>query len=216
MQAKLIISFDALGEADFLAQAEGIAAALTGNPAFPEPWPSPLPGLMQLKIDITAYEAAYLAAKAGDKVKIALREAARQTVNTDLKKLAPYLEMVANGDTAMLASSGYALRKTPVKTAASNPETLPPPADFHITRGMLSGVLVIHASKLEGAGSYTVQTATGDPTVEANWKENGTYLRCSKIEIGGFTPGTMVSVRMRGIGTHSPGAWTPAASLMVV
>jgi hypothetical protein len=216
MQAKLIISFDALGEADFLAQAEGIAAALTGNAAFPEPWPSPLPGLTPLKTDIAAYEAAYLAAKAGDKAKIALREAARQTVNTDLKRLAPYLEMVANGDAAMLASSGYALRKTPVKTASSNPQTLPPPEDFQVSRGVLSGTIVIHASKLEGAGSYTVQSTSGDPTVEDNWEENGTYLRCSKIEIGGFTPGKVVSVRIRGIGTHSPGAWTPAASLMVV
>lgn len=41
MQAKLILNFDRLSEADFLTKADTILVALTGNPRFPEPWPAP-------------------------------------------------------------------------------------------------------------------------------------------------------------------------------
>lgn len=216
MQSKLITAFSSLREADFLARAQQILASLTGNAHFPEPWAVQVPNLADLGTAFAAYQTAYGAAQSGDKAKIAARQAAREVLMTKLKKLARYLEVVADEDLAVLASTGYELRKDGVRNASAVAETLPPPDGFKLDRGPLSGTIVAKARRLPGAGSYEVQIAQADPTVETNWSDAGTFMRCSKIELQGLAPGKTISVRMRGIGSRKPGAWTPAASLMVV
>lgn len=216
MQAKLIVSFASLPETDFLARAQTILASLGGNSRFPQPWPAQVPGLAQLGTDLNAYQAAYGAAQSGDKSKLVARQAARETLIADLKKLARYLELVADGDVEMLLSTGYELHRDRAPAAGTSMDTLPAPDGFKLERGSLSGTLVVKARRIAGAGSYEAQTTLTDPTQEANWTNAGTFMRCSKIELSGFTPGKMVSVRLRGIGSRKPGVWTPAASLMVV
>lgn len=39
-----------------------------------------------------------------------------------------------------------------------------------------------------------------------NWKGYGFSKSCNKIDITGQTPGMIVAVRIRGIGTNGPGA----------
>lgn len=214
MQPKLIIGFTQLGDADFAVRAETIVTSLTGNATFPEPWPQQLPSLATLSQHFETYQDAFTAAQSGDRQKIALRIAARKTLNDDLRRLAPYLEVIAAGDTALLLSTGYELRRDTAKSNGT--AVLAAPDDFRVDRGPLSGTLIVRARRLPGAGAYEVQTAQADPTVESNWADAGTYKLCSRIELEGLTPGKTVSVRLRGIGSTSPGAWTPAASLMVV
>lgn len=215
MQARLIIAFDRLGESDFLARAQHIVASLSGNAHFPQPWPAQLPGLDALSASLAAYQAAYGASQTGDKGKIAARDGAREILTVQLKKLARYLELVADEDTTILLTTGYELRK-PTTRAAAVAETLPAPDGFKLERGSLSGTIVAKAKRLTGAGSYEVQLASGDPTVETNWSDGGTFMRCSRIELAGLPPGKTISVRLRGIGSRKPGAWTAAASVMVV
>ncbi|GAC1621233.1 MAG: hypothetical protein NVS9B10_03810 [Nevskia sp.] len=216
MQAKLIIGFDVLSGPAFLTRADLILSSLKGNANFPLPWPAQVPGLDLLQDAVTAYRDAYNAASTGDRSKIAKRDAARKALSAQLKKLAPYLEIVANGDAAVLGTAGYELRNPIIRGAAGSGEILMAPAAFRVERGELSGVLIARARNQKGAGSFEVQTTAGDPTMDANWTDAGTYLHCSHIELKGLPPGKTVSVRLRGIGTQGPGAWTPAVSLMVV
>jgi len=214
MQPKLIISFDALSEPNFLAKAELINDSLGSNANFPLPWPTKVPTLAELDAAFTTYQTNYNDAEGGDAGSIAVRNAARDALTVILKKIAPYLELVADGSVPILLTTGYDLRQDAVRSTRVNP--LPAPAGFNVVRGTMSGVLVASASALAGAGSYEAQICTGDPTVEANWTDAGTFMHCSHIELKGLTPGKMVSVRLRGIGSHGPGAWAPAFSLMVV
>jgi hypothetical protein len=216
MQPKLIIAFKDPGNPAFPTRAEGISKALTGNTHFPEPWPAPLPSSAQLAADVAAYQSAHIAARPGDKQKIALRDAARAVVTAELKRLALYLEMVADGDVAALMSTGYDLRHATVKASGANPDILPAAEDFRVSRGVLSGTITLHARKLAGAGAYEVQTTVADPTQEPGWVGGGVFTRCSKIELSGLAPGAVVSARLRGIGSHSPVAWPVVASLRVV
>jgi hypothetical protein len=214
MQPKLIITFDRLGESDFLAKSELINTSLTANANFPLPWPTTVPTPTQLNTAFVAYQSAYNAAATNDSNKITLRVDARDNLTSILKKIAPYLEVVANGSVPMLQTTGYDLRRD--ANVPVTPAILPAPPNFRVVRGTLSGSLTIMASTLPGAGSYEVQQTTGDPTVEANWLAAGVFRHCSHIDLTGLTPGSKVSLRMRGIGSNGPGVWAPAVTIMVV
>ena len=214
MQAKLIISFENLSEPDFLARTETINSSLAANAAFPGPWPAPLTGPASLATLFNQYKNAFNAALTHDDAKISLRNDMREGLTVFLKKLAPYLELVANGSVAALQTTGFELRRDSTRTGGSDP--LPAPEDFSVVRGELSGTLIAHARKLKGAASHLVQITEGDPTVEANWKDYEIVVNCNRIEIVGQTPGKVVSVRLRAIGLAGPGAWTSPVSLMAV
>ena len=215
MQAKLLINFDTKNEPDFFTKAEGISSGMATNASFPPPWPSPaLSGLSTLAGLWSTFMGAYNAALTRDSGKVATRNTARAALTVYLKKLAPYLESVANGDLTKLISTGYDLRHDTTHTGGTDP--LPAPADFSLKRGALSGVLLAHARKPKGAAAFRLQITEGDPTIEANWKDYGIFPTCKKIEITGQTPGKTVSARLRGIDQNGPGEWAGPMSCMVV
>ena len=207
-------NFNRLNANDFLSQVERIITAMTGNADFPAPWPSPVPALAQIQTDLTAYQTALTATQSGDRTRIAERDAARGTLSNDLFVLASYLQTVAPGDDSKLATTGFPLRLQPSRSRVANlPDA---PANFELALGTVSGSVAVRASPVPSAGSYDVQLATADPTVEANWSAAGSFKNCSRITLQGLTPGKIYSVRLRALGSAGPGAWTMPASLMVV
>ena len=150
MQAKLIITFEELSEPTFLAKAETISGAMAANVNFPAPWPAPLSMPATLTGLFLSYQSAYNAALTHDAAKIILRATARTALTIYLKKLAPYLEVVANGDLVKLLSTGYVLRQNSTPSGGSEP--LPAPSDLKLKRGELSGVILATVKKLKGAG----------------------------------------------------------------
>ncbi len=213
MLSKLIVAFERLSEADFQAKAGFIIASLSNNPNFPEPWPDIAPSLEQIIDAFDVYRNCYHASLTGDSVKIGLRKNARDHLTDLLKRLTAYLEFVAQQDPAKLASTGYDQRKETARP--SHPTTLPAPTDLKITHGTGSGILVIHVARLEGAKSYEVEIAHGDPSVEANWKHATTSATSSHILLEGLTPGSSVWIRVRGIGSGGKGAWTDPVNVIV-
>lgn len=214
MQAKLIISFQRLNEADFQAKAGHIIASLTGNPYYPEPWPEQVPTLKRLNEALNAYREAYHASLTHDTVKIKQRNDARQALTELFVQLAPYLEMLAQGDTDILASTGYDLRKEPQR--GQNSGILPAPSGLRVVHGPLSGSLEVRIDRLPGAGSYEVQTTQGDPMLEANWKHALTSTTSTHIGLENLNPGQTYWVRVRGVGSGGNGVWTEAVSVIVV
>jgi hypothetical protein len=214
MQAKLIISFQRLSEADFQAKAGHIIASLTGNPHYPEPWPPQAPSLSRLNEAFEAYRVAYHASLTHDSVKIKQRNDARQTLADLFAQLAPYLEMIAQGDIDILASTGFDLRRD--NQRGQNSGVLPAPTGLRVVHGPHSGTLIVRVDRLTGAGSYDVQTAQGDPTVEANWKHVLTSTTSTHILLDGLNPGQTYSIRVRGLNSGGNGVWADAVSVIVV
>jgi len=213
MQPKLVIAFDSLNEADFQAKAGNILSALTNNQNFPEPWPEPVPSLAQLNEAFRLYLDAYHASLTRDTLKIAQRDATRETLTDLLKHLANYLELIAHLDTAMLATTGYDLRKDIVRGIHGG--TLPAPSDFKITHGPKSGSLMLHVARLAGAKSYDVQMAQGDPTIEINWQHATNSATGTHILLEGLTPAQTYWFRIRAIGSGGEGVWTDPVSVIV-
>jgi hypothetical protein len=211
MQAQLIIiGFDSLTAADFLAKAELIHRSLADHPDFPEPWPAHVPTSTQLAEALALYRNAYQATCGGRRAYIGPRNVARQILSGYLKRIAFHLETVARGDRALLATTGYDLRREHTR-ANGRPPTAP--ADFRLMYSDISGALVAKARKLPMAVGYQVQISEGDTVPELNWSDAGIFRSCSHIELEGLTPGIVYRVRIRAISRHGPGEWTPVASL---
>jgi hypothetical protein len=213
MQAKLITTFDRLSEPDFLAKSGTIVSSLTANAHYPEPWSVQVATLAQLTTSYTMYLDNYHAAITHDSLKIALRNSARLVLTDLLKGLIPYLEMVAQGDTHILATTGYDLRKDVVRGGSDY--ILAAPDAFRVEHGAKSGSFDIHIAKLHGAGSYEVQISQSDPAIEANWRHAMTSLTAAHILLEGLTPGQAYWVRVRGIGSAGAGVWTEPVNLIV-
>ena len=213
MTFKLLSDFTRYSEPNFLTKGRLIYTSLNTPLSllnYPDPIPAPFPTRVALLAGLTAYEGAYAAAAGGDRALITARNIARQAFADLLKNIAAYLEVVARvaNDITFLEHTGFDLRPEP---AVPSGDPLPAP-DVKLSRGILPGVIVAHATNLNS--TYEVQTATGDPSVEANWHAYSIATSSSHIEISGLTPGVLYHVRIRGIAHNVIGAWSDVASLM--
>ncbi len=211
MQPKLLLNFDRLNEADLLAKIGSIIYALSNNPNFPEPWLPQLATLAQISAAYDTYLEAYHAALTGDSLKISLRNTARATVTDYIKKLAPYLEILAHGEATVLASSGFNLCNESTHTN----DPLPAPSNVTVTHGLKKGCINIHANPLTGASSYELQTTHIDPSVETNWQHQLSSLTSSHIVIEGLTPRINYWIRLRGISRLGAGTWSEAIMTII-
>ncbi len=211
---KINTSFSKLNPVQFAAQVELILTSLGGNANFPEPWPASVVTLAQLQADLAGYQNALTAIAAGDRRQVPERDALRQKLAGELQTLAYYLQTVTNGDATLLATTGYPARKASPRVL--NAETLPAPDGLEAERGVLSGQIVVKLKKQAKAAAYDVQTTMADPTVESNWGDAGSYTSCRRIELEGFTPGKTCWVRVRGLGSAGPGAWTSPVSVIAL
>lgn len=210
----IVSNFSKLSDPNFLAQAERIVTGMTGNAAFPAPWPATVPALAQIQTDLAAYQAAVTATAAGDRTRIEERKNARSTLAADLSLLAFNVQITAQGNTTLLASTGFPLRQRGVRPQV--PTVPAPPAQVKLMRGPVSGSMVVSASRVPTAGSYDVQLTTADPTVEANWSDAGNFKNSRRIQLQGLTPLKTYSVRLRALGAGGYGGWTTATSVLVL
>jgi hypothetical protein len=210
----IVTGFNRFSLPNFLAQAQRVVTAMTGNPHFPESWTAPTPSLAQITADFNHFASVYSAVTSGDRTRAPERDAARQVLNADLVQLAAYLQMVTAGDPTLLATTGFDLRSRPTRAPVVIPLTAP--SDLRLTRGEVSGSLIARVTGMSQAAAYEVQFTASDPTVETNWSPAGTFAHSRRIEISGLTPGKTYSVRVRAINGAGPGAWTVPGSLMVV
>lgn len=214
MQAKLIVTFDRLSAPDFLAKSGSIVTSMTGNRHYPEPWAGQGLTLDNLKASYAAFQDAYNASLTHDTLKIAQRDATRKTLTDLLKRLALYLELMSDGDTALLATTGYELRHDSVRNNSS--ELLPAPNDFKVTHGQLTGSLNIQVTRIAGAGSYEIQITQGDPKIESDWQHALSSVTSTHILITDLKPGQIYWLRVRGIDSNGGGVWTDPISIMVI
>ena len=214
MQAKLIVTFDRLSTSDFLVNSGSIVNAMTNNSHFPEPWAGLGLTLEQLTAAYTAYEETYHEALTRDTNKIAQRNATRQTLTDILKRLALSLELMAQGDVAALATTGFELRHDIVRTNSN--ELLPAPSDFRVTHGQLSGTFDVHVAGLAGAGSYDVHIAEDNPNLESNWRHAISSVNSLHIIVTGLTPGKNYWLRIRGLDSNGGGVWSDPISIFAI
>ena len=200
---KLNAGFSKLSDNDFDNKAQAIVAALTGNANFPTTTPT----LATITTSVTAYQAA-LALPAGQP-RDAQVAATRATLSTQLEQLARGLELTPSVTDAMLATSGFDLRKDPVFSG----EEVGAPGNVRLRHAGVTGVIQMLCDSVPRAKAYELQY-TQDPNA-GPWTDGGTFPNTRGLGVTGLTRGKDYWARIRAVGPKGPGAWSDPATILV-
>ncbi len=159
-RARILIDFTRASDPVLESEAQKIVTAMTGNANFP----SPVPTLDKVSDAIQNFSDALAAAKMGDKAKVAIKTDMRNALITMLLNLADYVTATANGDRAMLISSGFKVSK-----GTRNPRTLGDVNNFRVELGPNSGEALLSVDGVKCVDSYFFQCTLAPATNESNW-----------------------------------------------
>lgn len=197
---KINLSFSEYTDADFENKVALIISSMTGNLHFP----SPIPTLADVQAALTKYSADLVAAATLDRVAVAAKNKSREQLELLVAQLGMYVMYIANGDAAILTSSGYTLSKQP------EPRYITNPGNVELGNGITSGELVAKVVAVAGARSYTYQITTEEPTPATVWDSNNSTR--SKFTFQNLVPGKRYWIRVAVTGRDEQVAYSPVAS----
>ncbi len=143
-------------DANLQLKAEQILNALTDNPAFTEPQPT----LATLKSCSEKFSNALTEAASGSKEAIVRKNDVRTELEGVLKHLAGYVQIVSQGDEALILSAGFDVRKKPSPVGI-----LEKPKSLTVRPGKNSGSVELISSIVPNARFYIfeyVEAPIGD------------------------------------------------------
>lgn len=193
---------------EFIGLARRVKNSLTGNPNFPEPWVGC--SLEELSTSLDILQQATDDAQNHDSLKVKHRDKAKADTSGIMRKIAKNVELMADGNLAMLQTSGFEVQKE----RRLGPVGHLPPPDAYLKHGERRGMFYLKGKAVPGAGSYQVQITDKDPSIEENWGTYGTVMHCSSVEINGRTSGQNYWVRIRSIGAAGAGEWSTPITIM--
>lgn len=150
---------------------------LTDNATFPNPDVT-LPEASDL---VNRLEAANIAAQDGSHIAISAMHDVEAEVDTAFRKLASYVDRVADGHETTILSSGFHASKQPTPIFKS---------EFAVEHGSYSGSVKLVRKAVEGAKSYIWQHSKDMiPESENDWLACG-YSTRADMEVTGLTAGS--------------------------
>lgn len=190
--------------AEMPVKARVILRAMTHNPHFPDAAPL----LAVLEERRAAMEAANVACLKGGYQNTANRKRCRAALEQVLDQLVGYVKMKSGGDVAIALSSGFQLRKPPVK--------LPPlgkPQNLRWVRSLSSGRVELRWDPMHGARHYMVY-ANPDGTENPDaWRMVGTPTR-AKLVLHGLEPGTRCWFKLMGVSASGMSSFSQVVSAL--
>ena len=202
--------FTRLNTVELANKANHIVTTLTTEPGptyFPEPFPAPVPSL----INITVATGALANANALEDSVTATqtRKALRIPLQEMLRELAQHLEMVADGDLAKLAATGYELAKDPVHTHQ------PPGAPQNVSARAtgVNGGIEVRCAPDTLAEFYELEVSTA--SAAGPWTAAGAFTSTRSLHAEGFAHGQDVYVHVRAVGVAGEGPWSDPAVVLV-
>lgn len=146
---------------------------LTGNAALPTP-PVTLANMILAgdQLEQVIEDAIH-----GSRLSREIRDAQVKDVRDILTKTANYVRATANGDGAILASSGFDMAKEP------QPVGLPgQPANLRVMMGPKSGQTESKWRRVHGATSYKLMRSASDPSNAPKWEVVGITSKVSHVD----------------------------------
>lgn len=199
-RAKISISFSSYTDANLQTKAELIIASMTPNAAFA----NPVPTITELQAALDQYSADLVAAASLGRTNVANKNASRQQLEMLMTRLGMYVMFVANGDEAILTSSGFSLTKTPEARFITNP------GNVTLSNGITTGQMVDFVKAVAGANGYLHEICAELPTSVTIWTSY-TSTR-SQYTFTGLEPGKKYWVRVAATGRNEQIAYSPVAS----
>jgi hypothetical protein len=186
---KLVKDYSRLSEANLDFKAQMIIVNLTDNPHFPVTSPT----LANFSVIKNEYSAALQNSAEGAKTAVAIKNQAKTTLLQNMRFLAANIESLAQGDRAMLVSSGFEL--------ATEGENIPPlaaPTNFAISDGANAGELKLTVKGVPNAVSYLHEYTEGPVTEESVWVSKISTSRTHTFT--GIRSGIRVYCRVAAVG----------------
>ncbi|HUC82394.1 MAG TPA: fibronectin type III domain-containing protein, partial [Flavisolibacter sp.] len=182
--------FDRMADAKLVERASAIHQEMVTNATA---FPSPSPSLTQVRSAIDDFQEALNAAVGGDRVLVAQKNIARQTLVNLLHLLGYYVLFTAQGNRLIALKSGFRLAKDPT------PVVITKPTGLKVENGDQDGVLQVSIKTVPGAVAYMHQYSTDPALKEDSWMS----VTCStaKCHLAGLQPGTKYFIRVGAIGT---------------
>jgi hypothetical protein len=197
---------------ELLTFGRNVKASLANNPFFANPSPDFTAAYTLVCETIDKLQAAQDESLAGGSQKKQYRDAMAEELVSALKKLAKYVDLVADGDAKILKSSGFEIVETGSKKSRV-PAQLPT-LQVNMTHGPEQGTFLAKAKAVSYVLSYEAHIAQGDPTTPDNWGHYGFFPQCSHMLITNRTAGQNYSMRFRVITAKGEGPWSAVHTLM--
>ena len=189
---------------DKLQTSRQIIAAMTNNPNFATPHPP----LEDVATSLATLDEAYKAhqiAKADARTKAAVADDAELELDRQLRKLAAYVESIADTDETIIASAGMQ-----TKAVRTTPAVLSAPGALRATAGDHEGQIDLTWRKVEYSRSYIIQISPDPPTADS-WGHAETVTVANKT-IQNLTSGTKYWFRVAAIGSLGQSPWSEPAT----
>src|SRR5215212_4112026 len=189
---------------DKLQTGRQIIAAMTNNPNFANPHP-PLADIAASLATLDDAYKAHLIAKSDARAKAGLADDAEIQVDSQLRKLAAYVESIADKDETIIASAGMQS-----KAARTTPSPLPAPESLSAAAGSHEGEINLTWRKVENARSYIIQSSP-DPPSANSWSHAETATVANKT-LQNLTSGKKYWFRVAAIGSLGQSGWSEPAT----
>ncbi len=170
-----------------------IIAAMTNNPNFATPHPP----LADIATSLTTLDEAYKAhqlAKADARARANVADDAEIQLDSQLRKLAAYVESIADKDETIIASAGMQ-----TKAVRTTPSTLTAPEALSAMAGNHEGQINLTWRKVENSRSYIIQISPDPPSADS-WCHAETVTAANKM-IQNLTSGKKYCFRVAAIGS---------------
>ena len=174
---------------------------------------TPSISLATFQTQITSYDAKLIARASNATTDLLAFNDARNLLEQSLSVLGNYANSIAKGDPVIVDKSGFPSYDTNHTPNAAIPAG---PTDLRLRHGDLSGSMVARYKADRQPSTNEVQSNTSDPNLESAWHLKGMY-QGGRAEMEGFTPGTIVWIRVRTVGLKGVmGAWSDPAQIRML
>ena len=189
---------------DKLHTGQQIIAAMTNNPNFANPQPP----LTDVTAALSTLDEAYKLhqiAKSDARAKANVADDAEIQFDSQFRKLAAYVESIADKDETIIASAGMQ-----TKASRTTPSTLPAPAALSAAAGDHEGEINLTWKKVENSRSYIIQISLDPPSADS-WGHAETVTIANKT-IQNLTSGKKYWFRVAAIGSTGQSGWSEPAT----
>jgi hypothetical protein len=204
---KINTGFSGYSDPALETKAQLITTAMIANPT---DFPAPHPELDAAVAATTAYVAALLQARNGNKTDVVVKNQKKAELVSSLKQLGEYVMFKAKGNAGIMTASNFDMSKEPEPApGVTNPEiTL-------LVNGVNAGELQVAINKVPGARSYIYQYSLSDPTLAgAEWVSHMSTV--GKFTFKNLESGKRYWCRVAAVGAREQVAYGDPLSRIVI
>jgi hypothetical protein len=199
---KVSLSFSRLPDSEFSDFVVSVVTKMANNPSYP----APVIALPDVTANNDTFVAQIAAAAQGGTLLTALKDATRATLDVQMRAMAAYVDSIAQGDLAVLLSSGFkSISLERIRQPLDKPTVLN-------IDNFASTQLLLKLSPVRNARSYEVRVKLG---TAVDWKQAGIFTKARGILLETLIPGQVYDIQARAVGgTMGYSDWSDPVSRM--